>query len=59
MNYKELAALGYEAYARKTGGKTFDGRDMPRWENLPQRTIDAWMAAAAAIREGIIGAVLT
>lgn len=32
------AKVAYEAYARSTGGKTFDGRDMP-----------AWTAAAGAV----------
>jgi hypothetical protein len=40
---------GYEAYAAFTGGKTFDGRDMPSWKDLPQRIQDAWNAAATAI----------
>lgn len=41
--------IGYEAYAESTGGKTFDGRDMPRWDELPQRIVAAWEAAALAI----------
>lgn len=41
--------IGYKAYAESTGGKTFDGRDMPSWEKLPPRVKDAWQAAAAAI----------
>lgn len=41
--------IGYEAYARHTGGKTFDGRDMPTWGDLPERTVSAWQAAADAI----------
>lgn len=39
------AKLGYEEYAVSTGGKTFDGRDMPKWDELPQRIKDAWRAA--------------
>lgn len=41
---------GYEAYAVSTGGKTFDGRDMPKWNELPERIRAAWEAAADAIR---------
>lgn len=41
--------IGYEAYAASTGGKTFDGRDMPRWDELPPRIVAAWEAAASAI----------
>lgn len=44
-----LGEVGYQAYATATGGKTFDGRDMPKWSELPQRIRDAWTAAAEAI----------
>ncbi len=40
--------IGYISYAANTGGKTFDGRDMPTWEDLPQRIRDAWEAATEA-----------
>lgn len=43
--------IGYEAYAKKTGGKTYDGRDMPQFFDLPQNIRDAWEAAANAIVE--------
>ncbi len=45
----DVGKLGYEAYASSTGGKTFDGRDMPTWEDLPERIQRAWYAAASAI----------
>ncbi len=45
--------IGYEAYAKCTGGKTFDDRDMPTWDALPQRIRDAWEAAARAIRRDL------
>lgn len=34
--------IGYEAYVQSTGGKTFDGRDMPKWEGLPPNIQKAW-----------------
>jgi len=40
---------GYDGYARSTGRKTFDGRDMPAWEDLPARIQIAWTDAAIAI----------
>jgi hypothetical protein len=49
MNWENIARFGYEAYAKSTGWKTFDGRDMPPWADLPRRTIDAWIAAAQEI----------
>jgi len=42
------AKRGYEGYAASTGGKTFDGRDMPLWDDLPARIQEAWRAAIAA-----------
>ena len=44
-----LGKTGYEAYAQSTGGKTFDGRDMPLWDDLPSRVKDAWNAATVAV----------
>ena len=44
--------IGYEAYAKSTGGKTFDGRDMPTWAQVQERTphiAKAWNDAAAEI----------
>lgn len=45
----EAGKRGYQQYAYFTGGKTFDGRDMPKWEGLPQNIRDAWCTAAHAI----------
>lgn len=45
----QYARAGYEAYARFTGGKTFDGRAMPTFNALEQRIKDAWAAAAMGI----------
>jgi hypothetical protein len=45
----KLARTGYEGYAKKTLGKTFDGRPMPKWEDLPPHTVEAWKAAVLAM----------
>lgn len=44
-----LAQAGYEGYAARTGGKTFDGRPMPAWSDLPPHTVEAWKSASHAI----------
>jgi len=49
---REIGAIGYEAYAKSTGGKTWDNRDMPKWEELPDRIKAAWNAVAIAYLEG-------
>ena len=46
MSYGEVA---YAAYAEHTGGKTFDGRDMPSWTDLGERIQGAWEAASWAV----------
>lgn len=47
-----LGQIGYEAYAASTGGKTFDGRPMPTWAQIAERSphvAKAWNDAACAI----------
>jgi hypothetical protein len=44
-----MGSVGYCAYAKETGGKTFDGREMPKWEDLPPNIKAAWAAAAREI----------
>jgi hypothetical protein len=45
---KTVGRIGYEAYAKSTGGKTYDGRDMPKWRELPPKIRKAWEAATCA-----------
>lgn len=45
----EYGRVAYQAYAASTGGKTYDGRDMPTWEGLTPRIREAWSAAAGAV----------
>jgi hypothetical protein len=42
------AKRAYEGYAASTGGLTFDGRPMPKWDDLPARIQEAWRAALVA-----------
>jgi len=48
---KEAGKRAYERYAWFTGGKTYDGRDMPTWHGLTDKIRDAWCAAAHAVVE--------
>lgn len=55
---KSAGQIGYEAYKASTGGKTYDGRDMPTWEQVQANTphvAKAWEGAAKAIRASIAG----
>jgi len=49
---KTLGQIGYEAYAVATGGKTWDGRDMPTWAQVlasGTKVAAAWEFAAQGI----------
>lgn len=44
-----FAKKGYESYGKKTEWKNFAGNPMPTWDELPNSTKDAWVAAASTI----------
>jgi hypothetical protein len=48
-----LGRTGYEAYAAFRDGKTWDGRDMPAWEDLGEIQ-SAWAMAAGAIYRAVL-----
>lgn len=51
---EDLGRVGYDAYKESTGGKTFDGRDMPTFDGILERTphvARAWAAAMSAARK--------
>ena len=41
--------VAYKAYKASTGGKTYDGRDMPSWSDLGEAIRAAWDGAASAV----------
>lgn len=43
----------YEAYGRQVGGKTYDGRDIPAWDDLRDAIRGGWQAAALAGHDAI------
>jgi hypothetical protein len=47
--FAALGPVAYRAYAESTGGKTYDGHDMPGWEQLPENIRQAWAASARAV----------
>lgn len=52
MKDKTLGQIAYEAYAKSTGNKTFDDREMMTWSELGETNPDiqrAWEAAARAV----------
>ena len=49
----DIGRIGFEAYSVSVGGKTYDGKDIPKWEDVGQRVQDAWRAAGIAILQYI------
>jgi hypothetical protein len=47
-NLNELARVAYQAYAKSTGGKNFQGQPMPGWDDLPPHITTAWMEATSS-----------
>lgn len=43
-----LGRIAFEAYDKKRGGLTFDGKPTPRWEQLGDPIREAWCVAAEA-----------
>lgn len=55
MDKTHVAEIGFEAYRVASGGKTYDGREMPTWADLDKlehgaRTRGLWEAAGEAQR---------
>ena len=48
-----LGRVGYEAYGQHTRWQTYDGRAMPQWDDLSDRTREAWAAAAAVVADEV------
>ncbi len=46
--WTEAAKKAYEGYAESTCGKTYDGREMPEWQELNPAIQKAWTAAMHA-----------
>jgi hypothetical protein len=49
MTVEELGRIGYEAYGDHAEWKAFDGRPMPRWDDLRPDIKEKWAVAAKAI----------
>lgn len=57
LDMETLARRAYDAYAMKTGGRSFEGRAMASWPDLPERVREAWAEAAAAACEALLDSV--
>lgn len=53
MQDVSLGQLNFEAYTESKGGKTYDGKNIPTWENLSVEVRRAWEAGARAVHMAI------
>lgn len=49
FNWPNIARFGYEAYGNDAGWKSYDGRSMPEWDDLPENVKRHWVAATREI----------
>lgn len=50
MTDYNLAKIMWDAYSQKAGGKTFDGKPLPTWDELGDERQSCWVATAEAAR---------
>jgi|688.fasta_scaffold421119_2 hypothetical protein len=48
IDYSKLAKTMWDAYCAHAGGKTFDGKPLPTWDELGDERQGCWIAAAEA-----------
>jgi hypothetical protein len=46
---EQYGQVAYNAYWDSASGKTFDGRSMPRWDQLGDAVRSHWVAAATRV----------
>ena len=53
MTDTHIAKLMWDAYAIQAGGKTFDGKPLPTWDELGEERQSCWVAAASVTADRI------
>lgn len=54
----DLGQIAFEAYGKATGGKTYDGKPIPHWNDISAPVRNAWEAAAKAVEDHSIALVI-
>lgn len=57
-NKKSLGEIAYDGYRDHTGGKTWNGYDMPHWADLGEHVRSAWEAGAKAAQRQVLNTVV-
>jgi hypothetical protein len=47
--FQDLAQAGYAAYCKRAGGMTFDGKELPTFEELGAERQACWIACAVEV----------
>lgn len=58
MNSKSLGQIAFEAYKEDLEGKTYDGKQIPNWEDLGERVKHGWEKSAEMISRGTIKGIV-
>ena len=53
ITYFKLAANAYAAHSHAAGGKTFDGKPLPTFDQLGTERQHCWVEAAKSIRKDL------
>lgn len=56
---KSTPQIAYEAYGQSRDWRTYDGKPMPQWNELPPEIVTAWEAASNAIVKVVIESFIT
>jgi len=49
MEDKTLGQIAFEAYNEAVGGKTWDGKPIPAWQDVSEKVRNGWNKAAVAV----------
>jgi len=50
-----LGQIAFEAYSKAVGGKTWDGKPIPHWNDVSASVRNAWDVAARAVESEVRG----
>jgi hypothetical protein len=53
LSLDALAQIGYEAYGAHADWKAYDGKPMPKWDDLRLDIKEKWVVAVAAILDAL------
>ena len=58
MDHEVFGKINYAGYVKEVGGKTWDGRPCPTWEELTDVIRAGWCAGAEDVLDALTRSVL-